>query len=66
MEQHDPCRRACLRPLQLDLFGREPLDPTPVWTEIPAETRQELTGLMTRMLLESVRPAKQGGRTDDA
>jgi len=50
---------------QLNLFGPETADAAPVWTEMPPETRQELTGLMTRMLLESVCPAKLEDRADD-
>lgn len=65
MERQQP-RRERQRLRQLDLFGPEPPEPASVWTEIPAETRQELTGLMTRMLLESVCPAMREERTDDA
>lgn len=65
MKRHQS-RRARPRLRQLDLFGPEPPEPTSVWTGIPAETRQELTGLMTRMLLESVCPAMREERADDA
>lgn len=65
MERHQP-RRAHQRPRQLDLFGQEPPEPASVWTEMPLETRHELTGLMTRMLLESAYPARREERADDA
>lgn len=65
MERQQP-RRARLRPRQLDLFGPEPPEGAAVWTVIPPETRRELTGLMTRMLLESVGSAKREDRADDA
>ena len=61
MERPQPCRRA----RQLDLFGPEPPDPEPVWTEMSPETRQELTGLMARMLLESLCPTRREDRADD-
>lgn len=40
---------------QIDLFDDVAPSPTPVWRDLPEETRDTLTGLMARLILEHYR-----------
>lgn len=48
---------------QLDLFAGSP-PPTPAWSALPDQTRQALTGLMTRLLLAHAGEAGPKSRSD--
>jgi len=48
---------------QLDLFAGSP-PPAPAWSALPDQTRQALTGLMTRLLLAHAGGAGSEPRSD--
>ncbi|HEX4829269.1 MAG TPA: hypothetical protein VFV12_13645 [Xanthobacteraceae bacterium] len=43
------------RSQQIDLFDRVTPTQTPAWRDLPQETRDTLTGLMARLILEHAR-----------
>lgn len=52
---------------QFDLFSSPLMAPTvetPPWQALPAETRQRLTTLMSRLILESADADRAGGPED--
>jgi hypothetical protein len=55
---HERHRRQPSTARQLDLFGHPKSgtkERTPVWEALPAQTRTELTALMTRLILDHAR-----------
>jgi hypothetical protein len=53
---------------QFDLFGSAPVDDPPLWRTLPEETRQMVTSLVARLILEHSQrdPRPTGtGATDD-
>lgn len=61
LRQSDRCR-------QIDLFPGVTPAQTPVWQDLPKETRDTLTGLIARLILEHARissPAVQAEAGDD-
>jgi hypothetical protein len=55
LQQSDRCQ-------QIDLF--EGITPTPVWRDLPEETRGALTGLMARLILEHAQIGSSAVRTE--
>ena len=55
LQQSDRCQ-------QIDLF--EGITPTPVWRDLPEETRGTLTGLMARLILEHAQIGSPAVRTE--
>lgn len=57
LQQNDRCQ-------QIDLFdGVTPMQ-TPVWQDLPEETRDTLTGLMARLILEHAQIRSPAVRTE--
>ena len=50
---------------QIDLFDEVTPSPTPAWRDLPEETRDTLTGLMARLILEHARIGNPAVRTED-
>lgn len=51
-------------PRQIDLFAEASPAEAPAWRELPEETRNALTGLMTRLILEHARATGLVWRTE--
>jgi hypothetical protein len=49
---------------QIDLFDGVTLTETPVWRDLPEETRGTLTGLMARLILEHAQISSPALRTE--
>ena len=49
---------------QIDLFDGVTPAQRPVWQDLPEETRDTLTGLMTRLILEHAQISGQALRTE--
>jgi hypothetical protein len=52
------------RSQQIDLFDRVTPTPTPAWRDLPEETRDMLTGLMARLILEHAQISSPELRTE--
>ena len=57
LQQGDRCQ-------QIDLFDGVTPAQIPVWQNLPEETRETLTGLMARLILEHVQISSPGVRTE--
>ena len=57
LQQNDRCQ-------QIDLFDGATPTQTPVWQDLPEETRGTLTGLMVRLILEHARISGPAVRTE--
>jgi hypothetical protein len=57
LQQGDRCQ-------QIDLFDGVTPAQIPVWQDLPKETRETLTGLMARLILEHVQISSPGVRTE--
>ena len=57
LQQGDRCQ-------QIDLFDRVTPAQTPVWQDLPEETRDTLTGLMARLILEHAQIRSSALRTE--
>ena len=58
LQQGDRCQ-------QIGLFDDVTPVQTPVWQDLPQETRDMLTGLMARLILEHARIGTAAVRTED-
>ena len=56
LQQSDRCQ-------QIDLFDGVTPTPTPAWRDLPQETRDTLTGLMARLILEHAQISSPALRT---
>ena len=54
----------CDRCQQIDLFDGVTPTPTPAWRDLPEETRDTLTGLMARLILEHAQISSPAVRTE--
>jgi hypothetical protein len=52
------------RSQQIDLFDGVPPTQTPAWRDLPEETRDTLTGLMVRLILEHAQISSPALRTE--
>jgi hypothetical protein len=52
------------RSQQIDLFDAVTPTQTPAWRDLPEETRDTLTGLMARLILEHAQNSSQALRTE--
>ena len=57
LQQSDRCQ-------QIDLFDGVTPAQTPVWQDLPKETRDALTGLMTRLILAHAQISSPAVRTE--
>ena len=64
-----PAERRRLQPSdrsqQIDLFDDVTPTQTPAWRDLPQETRDTLTGLMARLILEHAQISRPALRTED-
>lgn len=51
-------------PQQIELFDGVTPTPTPAWRDLPEETRDTLTGLMARLILEHAQISSPALRTE--
>jgi hypothetical protein len=52
------------RPQQIDLFDGVTPTQTPAWRDLPEETRDTLTGLLARLILEHAQISSPALRTE--